>query len=242
MSSSRAGQILNLPHRRWQTGNTAGGKPALRAGHLPRALPAFGRAAGLVVFLVSCAVTVFAGGGPPLPPLLPAHGELPPTFWEQHGWSVALVVVAALAFIALVVIWLTRPAPGVVIPPELVARRALEALRNQSEDGPLLMRVSGILRHYLMHACGLPVAERTTTELCRELAALPRLDRGLVEAIAAFLRQCDERKFSPEPPVAPSPAVAAALEIVARVEAHNRQPAPGPPPIPPAARMAATPS
>jgi len=102
-----------------------------------------------------------------------------------------------------------------------------------------LLRVSGIVRHYLVHACGLPAGERTTTELCRELDALPRLEHGLTDSIAVFLHRCDERKFSPEPPTAPAPAVVAALEIVARVEAHNRELAQAAPTPPPAAGVAA---
>ncbi len=188
------------------------------------------------------AVTASAGSGPPGPDLLPAHGELPPTFWEQHGWMVVLVAVAALALVVLVAVWLSRPKPVAAIPPELVARRALEVLRDRPEDGPLLMRVSGILRHYLTHACGLPAGERTTRDISRELASLPRLDGDLVASIAKFLRQCDERKFSPEPPAAPAPVVIAALEIVSRVETRHREFPPTPPPLPPAARVAATPS
>ena len=186
-------------------------------------------------------MSAFAGSGPPLPDLLPAHGELPPTFWEQHGWSVVLLSLAALALIVLIVVWVSRPALVVIISPELVARRALEPLRDRPEDGPLLMRVSAIVRHYLTHACGLPAGERTTRELCRELASRPRLDGELVAAIARFLRQCDERKFSLEPPPAPAPAVMAALEIVTRVEARHREFPQAPPPVPPAARLAATP-
>src|SRR5580704_6997233 len=91
---------------------------------------------GLTALASGLAVTAFAGGGPPLPDLLPAHGELPPTFWEQHGWLVVLLAFAALALIVLVAVWLSRPAPVAVVPPELVARRALEALRDRPEDGP----------------------------------------------------------------------------------------------------------
>ena len=62
--------------------------------------------------------------------LLPPYGELPPTFWEQHG---TVLMLAGLGIIALAAfgLWLIfRPRPKLIIPPEVQARQALEMLRR----------------------------------------------------------------------------------------------------------------
>ncbi len=64
--------------------------------------------------------------------LSPPYGELPPTFFEQHG---TILMLAGLGIIALAAfgLWLIfRPKPKTIIPPEVQARRALEALREQT--------------------------------------------------------------------------------------------------------------
>jgi hypothetical protein len=179
-----------------------------------------------------------ADGG--LPPLQPPHGELPPTFWEQHGWAVILAALAALALLVSLVLWLRRPKPVVVVPPEVLARRDLEALRGKEENGDLLVKVSGILRHYVTFACGLPPGEVTTTELCQAVGTHPRFKPELASAIADFLRQCDERKFSPTPPAANLGAVATALGLVEKIEQRRREMSNAlPPPLPPAVPQSA---
>ena len=180
--------------------------------------------AGLVVGAGLLALRVAAADNR-LPNLLPPHGELPPTFWEQNGWSVAIIGLATLAILALLValMLLLRPSRVAVTSPEVIARRALEALRGRPEDGAWLVAVSAVLRRYVVLACGLPAHELTTGELCRELASRPRFPGELVSAIAGFLRQCDERKFAPAPPAAQTSAVDAALELVERVESHCRE-------------------
>jgi Domain of unknown function (DUF4381) len=173
---------------------------------------------------------------PPLP-------EIPPTFWERNnGWIVAaglLLFVAIAAFVA----WLMRPKPPVVVPPDVQARKALEPLRGQPEDGALLSRVSQILRHYVAAAFALQPGEMTTADFCRAVAGQARVGEELSNALSAFLRHCDERKFAPStaiaagnlpasgggilPPEAPSaPAmdtVAQALELIQLAEARRAQ-------------------
>ena len=185
-----------------------------------------------------------------LPPLQPPHGELPPTFWELHRWAVLAAALVALALSVLLILWLRRPRPIIVIPPEEVARRALEALRGQPENGVLLMKVSGILRRYVSFACGLPPGELTTTEVSRAVTALPQFSPDLADAIASFLRQCDERKFAPAPPASNLGAVATALTLLEQIEQRRRQmtsrvppPIPSnlPPPAPKSAAVASPP-
>jgi hypothetical protein len=101
----------------------------------------------------------------------------------------------------------------VELPPETIARQALEALRNQHEDGALLSRVSQILHRYLKGAFDLPLVESNTTEFCAAIATHERVGPELAGAVADFLRRCDERKFSPVP--APElGAVGQALKLV----------------------------
>lgn len=163
----------------------------------------------------------FAAGE--LPPLQPAHHELPPTFWEQHGWAVIIGAVTALVLLALFILFLCRSKPAVVVPPDVLARRALEALRGQEENGMLLMKVSGIFRHYVIFACGLPLNELTTAEVCQMVADRPQFTPDLAASVANFFRQCDERKFSPTPPASNLGAVDTALALFDKIEARRRQ-------------------
>jgi hypothetical protein len=179
-----------------------------------------------------------------LPPLQPPHGELPASFWEQHRWAILVVALMTLALFVLLILWLRRSKPVVVVSPDEIARRALEALRGQPENGVLLMKVSGIFRRYVIFACGLPSRELTTTEVCRVVAVRPQFRPDLGNAIAIFLRQCDERKFAPTPPVSELCAVAGALALLEQIEQRRRQmtsrtPPPLPPNLPPPAPKSA---
>ncbi len=170
--------------------------------------------------------------------LRPPRGELHPSFWEQHGWLIALAAIAILAGIGFWLRWRRRTSPAEALPPEVLARRALEALRGRAEDAVLAAEASRILRRYLVAAYGLPPEELTTTELREALQSHPQAGPELVAALSGFLRHCDERKFAPVPPAATITAVARALELVETVEAHRRpmlpaNPPPGPAPASP---------
>ena len=161
---------------------------------------AFGLALGLWLLPPNSAAATNSLDRTHIPPLRPPHAEIPPTFWEQYGLWVILGGLLLLALVCAVVWFLTRPKPPVIVPPEVQARQALEPLRQQPEDGVLLSRVSQILRHYVAAAFDLPPGELTTTEFCRAIAGHAEIGPELSAALSDFLRQCDQRKFSPLPP------------------------------------------
>ncbi len=156
-----------------------------------------------------------------IPPLRPPHGELAPTFWEHYGIWVVIVGVLLLALVCGVAWRLTRPKPPVLVPPEVQARQALESLRQQPEDGALLSRVSQILRHYVTAAFDLPPEELTTGEFCAMIAAHSSTGPELSAALTAFLRECDQRKFSQSTPVAPFSATAQALKLIDQAQTRR---------------------
>ncbi len=173
----------------------------------------FTSAVSLIVIRPSFAAT----NSPPrddIPSLRGPHAQIPPDFWEQYSLWVILGSALLLVLICLAAWFLTRPKPPVVVPPEVQARQALEPLRQKPEDGALLSRVSQILRHYVATAFGLPPEELTTAEFCRAVAGHEQVGADLAAALSDFLRQCDERKFSPPSPAPPLSAVAQALKLI----------------------------
>jgi hypothetical protein len=136
---------------------------------------------------------------------------------------VVILGVLLLGLICAVVWLLTRPKPPVVVPPEVQAREALDPLRQQPEDGALLSRVSQILRHYVAAAFELPPGELTTAEFCRAVGGHAPIGPELSAALSEFLRQCDQRKFSPPAPAPPLSAVAQALKLIELAEARRAQ-------------------
>jgi hypothetical protein len=156
-----------------------------------------------------------------IPPLRPPHAEIPPTFWEQNGLWIVIVGVLLLALVGAVAWFLTRPKPPVVVPPEVQARQALEPLRQQSEDGALLSRVSQMLRHYVAAAFGLPPGELTTAEFCHTIASHAGIGPDLSAALSDFLHLCDQRKFSLSAPTPPFSAIAQALKLIDQAQARR---------------------
>jgi hypothetical protein len=169
------------------------------------------------------AATTNAARPDEIPPLRPPHAEIPPTFWEQYSLWVILLGVLLLAALGVAVWLLLRPKPPEVVPPEVQARQALEPLRPQPEDGALLSRISQVLRHYVATAFDLPPGELTTTEFCRAMADHSSMGAELSAALGEFLRQCDQRKFSPPPPAPPLSAAAQALKLVELAEARRAE-------------------
>ncbi len=139
-----------------------------------------------------------------LPTLSPPLPELPPTLSEksvaairEHPAATFIGVIAILLLTA-VALWLMfKPRPPKIIPPEMLARQALARLQDRPEDGKVLSEVSQILRHYISTALGFPPGELTTAEFSAVLAGNRKIGEDLARTISKFLRECDERKFSP---------------------------------------------
>jgi hypothetical protein len=158
-----------------------------------------------------------------LPPLVPAYGEIPPTFWEQHGNAILIIGLGLIALAGAVTWVILRPQPPVVVPPEVLARETLAKLRRQPENGQVLSEISQTLRRYLLAAFRLPAGERTTSEFCATLAGSEKVGAELAQAVASFLRESDQRKFAPVNAAAPFEAASRALEIIDQAELRAKQ-------------------
>ena len=197
----------------------------------------------IFLLLAFIAQSVFSQTTNALPPLSPAYPEIPPTFFELYGTAIFAGSVALVALAAVILWKRLQPEPAIVLPPEIVAREALVQLQRRPEDGKALSEISQILRRYVVAAFELPAAELTTAEFSTALSVSEKIGAELAGAIAAFLRECDERKFSPpgavgvqasacsdSPPATPDtqkrelqPAAARALEIVSLVEKETHR-------------------
>ena len=152
-----------------------------------------------------------------LPALVPAYGEISPTFWEQNRTVVIIDVFVFLAVTVAVAWEIFKPKPALVLPPEKIAREALTKLRAQPEDGKLLSEVSQVLRRYVGAVFGFPGGEMTTAEFCVAISGREKIGTELAGATASFLRECDGRKFSSANSATPVNAVNRALELVKNI-------------------------
>src|ERR1019366_4891669 len=120
----------------------------------------------------------------------------PLTFWEQHQTVVLLAGLGIIVLAGLVVWICLHPKSTASIPPNQQAAAALEALRQQPEDGALLSSVSQILRRYFSAVFRFPSGELTTAEFRAAISNHAQFDRELVDKVSGFLHRCDEQKFS----------------------------------------------
>ena len=110
-----------------------------------------------------------------------------------------------------------------VVPPETQARNLLNALLKEPETGGLLSRVTHALRAYFGAAFGFAEGELTTGEFCRALKGAPEPGAELKARVCGFLRECDERKFSPGGPPSTMGAASQALKLVNDAEARRAE-------------------
>jgi hypothetical protein len=155
--------------------------------------------------------------------LLPPYGELPPTFFEQHGTSIVVVAIGVITLVAFGSWLIFRPKSKIIVPPEVQARRALEVLREQPEDGVILSRVSQVLRNYFIAAFQLAPGELTTAEFSRELSRCEKIGPELSTAATKFLLDCDARKFSATTGPAKLDAASRALKLIEQAEQRRAQ-------------------
>lgn len=158
-----------------------------------------------------------------LPALSPPYGQMPPTFWEQHGTAIFAGSLIFLALAAAVVWQILKPRPQPVVPPGIAARKALAKCLGRPEDGIVLSEVSQTLRRYVGAVFEFSPGELTTAEFCRELERSEKIAPQLTRAISDFLRACDERKFSPAVSSAPLNAADRALQFLALTEKETRR-------------------
>jgi hypothetical protein len=157
-----------------------------------------------------------------IPPLRPPRDELPPDFWEQHTASVSIGALLLVLLAGLLIwLWFRPKPPPVLTPPVLQARRELELLRTQPENGLVLSRVSQVVRRYFSIAFILTPDERTTREFCRALSGVTILRPEISAAVADFLQECDHRKFAPAASLPPLDAVSTAERLIAEAEASR---------------------
>jgi len=152
-----------------------------------------------------------------------------PSGWTWLWWTLGLLAVAALLFVAwrywrkqLLAPAKTEPA----IPPHERARRTLQAaLELLDQPKPFCILVSDTLRLYLEERFGLKAPERTTEEFLMELPSSSQLTAAQQQSLADFLSRCDLVKFArAEPPAsALQDLYHSALRLISETE---------PPPLP----------
>jgi hypothetical protein len=153
-----------------------------------------------------------------LPALAPPYGELPPSFWAQHETAIIVGGFALLAVVLLFLrVWL-RPEMPVIVPPEMLARRTLEKLQAQPEDGKVLSEILQTLRRYISTVLEFPNTELTTAEFSAALAGNKKINAEIAQAVSNFLRECDVQKFSPTNSTIPLGAVKRAEGFVAQIQ------------------------
>ncbi len=208
---------------------TLGYPGATEKKHSRASLLCDGTLAGVSLWLWSILFLALSAGAQittnDLPALAPPAAPIPPTIWEQHEAAIIIGVLAIFVLGSLFFWNLLRPVSAVVVPPGQTARGTLAELASGPEDGRLLSDVSRILRRYLVATFALPPEEVTTAEFCAGLAVSHRVGEELAARFSGFLRECDQRKFSPEPAAAALNAVNVALELIALAEARRDAPA-----------------
>jgi hypothetical protein len=178
-----------------------------------------------------------AGGeATPMPPARPQGLPLGSAFWWAAGGLLAAV---ALAAAALAWRWRNLPAPTAEAAPALAPLpallRDLAALRAEPSPELAHTGLSLALRRFLAATLGFAAAERTTTEIDRELRRGP-LATATRRALVELLRRCDEVKFARRPATAAEAAerLDAAAGAAGQVSAEL-----APPPAPAAEGTAA---
>jgi len=184
----------------------------------------FSHGIGICVLSAPLLLLAATNSGPDeIPPLRPPRGELPPGFWEQNGTWVVLSSLFLLLLASVAVWFARRTKPQAQVPPEILARRELEPLRAQTENGVLLSRVSQILRHYLTGGFDLGCGELTTSEFCSLIEQNEAVGPQLAGSVSEFLRRSDRHKFAPASGTEPLDAVSEALKLIEAAETRRAE-------------------
>jgi hypothetical protein len=153
--------------------------------------------------------------------LRPPLGPLPPSFWELHRAQFIGGGIAIFLLVCLGILCLLRPKRAVKLPPAIIARRGLEKLMRQPEDGKVLSEASRILKIFILAEFNLPPEELTTQEFGAALKKIAPLNPAIAEQTSGFLRRCDAAKFAPATPVNSGRMVPEALELLEKIIAQR---------------------
>ena len=179
----------------------------------------------LLILAVSASLSALAQanstGTNAAPYLAPPYGEIAPTFWELHATAVIVSAIVLVLVVALAIVLALQPRKIAPPAPALVARKELAKLANRPEDGACLSAVSQVVRRYFISAFRLSNGELNTAEFSAAMAGRPEIGPDLAIPVTNFLRQCDERKFSPKPVPTPLGAVTQAENFLAQAEARR---------------------
>jgi len=129
----------------------------------------------------------------------PVEVVLPKEYWWI--WVVIMVVAVGSGVGFWIVHRKKKTEISVPEPPDVVALRALEGLKEFKLDDEesvkeYYIRVSSIVRHYIEDRFSLEAPERTTEEFLSELAGSDVLGREHKMLLREFLRHCDLVKFA----------------------------------------------
>jgi len=144
---------------------------------------------------------------PPAPPEVdPFPGmekKLPPTDvpWPDWAWWVigAVAVILLGLLIWLIVALVRRKVAAVPLTPRAIAQRALEALRasvHNQDAYAFAVAVSDVLRTFISAQFSLRATSQTSPEFLAEISGMSRFSEADRTLLAAFLEQCDLRKFA----------------------------------------------
>jgi hypothetical protein len=155
-----------------------------------------------------------------IPDLQPIEQLLPPTFWEQHRYTILLGSWLTVVIAVALVWWLRHARPVVKLPPAEIARIGLQKLESGPDNGYLAGVVLKALREYLCAAISiLPRGELTVDEIIPQLQKEKTLPPELKEEIATLLRQCEQRQFFSGRLETPGKLATRTLDLIGKIEA-----------------------
>jgi hypothetical protein len=170
-------------------------------------------------FMIGMAASTLGGR---LPDLYPPGGYIEPSFWEKYHWHCCGGAVLGVATIFLLWRLFRCPVATQPVPPDVAARRSLEALGLRPEDGILAGAVSRIMRDYLPSATALPRQELTADEVEWFFRTDKQAGDDLRAGVVQLLRDCDTLKYGASV-VKPVNLVSRALAILEGMETAKRK-------------------